>query len=382
MYRYVLSCLIAVAGLALPAAASAQNYEAQELRQTSVVDRVRTIEQMYRDENSGRQIPDNQLEYYLDQINNGWTWSQVRQDIALSRGNGYGGWRPGQDWQAREVVCTSDKNQYRECPTPFYGHALINQQLSKKPCREGSTWGQRQGMIWVTLGCRARFGEDPNSYWGQGTGRHVTCESKDGQYRECQVNFSGRAQISRQLSSSACLYDRDWGQRFGMIWVSNGCRAEFIDGGGPWGGNNGRPYGGTGQKVTCASQGSRYIECRTNFTGTAQLTHKLSSSDCTVNRDWGQRGNVIWVSNGCRAEFTDVGGSLGNDDNRYGAYSISCASTGGKFVTCDWDRSRGQPLLLRQESGNACIEGRTWGYDYNGRVVWVNGGCRGVFGAR
>jgi hypothetical protein len=388
MSRFVLACLIAAAALLAPEpnATAAPIYATQELRQMSVVDRIRAIEQAYREQNGGRQIPDDQLEYYLDRVNNdGWTWAQVRQDMAVARGGNYGGWRPGQDWQAREVVCTSDSNRYRECPTPFYGHAVITQQLSKKSCREGITWGQRQGMVWVNKGCRARFGEDASSYWGQGSGRRATCESKDGRYRECPVNFTGRAQVSRQLSSSACIYNRDWGQRFGMIWVSNGCRAEFIDGGGQWGGiNPGNMYGGSGQKITCASHGSRYTECRTTFTGTAQLTRQLSSSSCIVNRDWGQRGSVIWVSNGCRAEFTDVGGGQWNNDgNSYGgAYSISCASEDGQFVTCGWDRNRGQPQLLRQDSDTRCVEGSTWGYDYNGGVVWVNRGCRGRFGVR
>ena len=32
---------------------------------------------------------------------------------------------------------------------------------------------------------------------------------------------------------------------------------------------------------------------------------------------------------------------------------------------------------MRQLSNSACIEGRTWGSDYNG--VWVSQGCRGEF---
>ena len=390
MSRFILASLIAVAALLapLPAAAKTPAYATQDLQRMSTVDRVRAIEQTYRDQTGGRQIPDDQLEFYLDQVNsNGWTLAQVQQDIGVSRGNNYAAWRPSQGWQAQEVVCTSDSNRYRECPTPFYGHARVTQQLSKQACHEGSNWGQRQGMIWVSDGCRARFGEDLSSYWGQGSGRRATCESKDGRYRECPVNFTGRAQVSRQLSSSACLNNRDWGQRMGLIWVNNGCRAEFLDGNGSTGGyGNEYPYpnGGSGKKITCESRDGRYRECRTSFLGMAELTKKLSSSNCIANRDWGQRADIIWVNNGCRAEFTDVGSGAWNPDAGYnnGGFTISCASNNGQFTTCGWNRNYGQPRLLRQDSGNTCSEGQTWGYDFGRSVVWVDRGCRGLFGVR
>jgi hypothetical protein len=398
MSRYVFACFLVFFALAAPSPGLARTpvYASPDLQQMSVVDRIRTIEQTYRDQSGGRQIPDNQLEYYLDQVNNnGWTLSQVQQDIGVSQGNSYGGWRPSQGWQAQEVVCSSDSRAYRECPTPFYGRARVTQQLSKAACREGSNWGQRQGLIWVREGCRARFGEDPGSVaWSSGSGRHATCESQDGRYRECPVNFTGRAQIFRQRSSSACIYNRDWGQRFGTIWVSNGCRAEFMDGNGSVAGFHGYgneyPYSNrsTGQKITCASQDGRYRECRTTFAGMAELSKKLSNSDCIANRDWGQRDTVIWVNNGCRAEFTDAGSGMWNgyrnqDNSGYGgAYVVSCASNDGQFTTCGWNRNFGQPKLLQQDSGSVCAEGQTWGYDYDRGVVWVDRGCRGRFGTR
>jgi hypothetical protein len=386
MSRVLLACLILFAALCSPARshAASSGYAPNDLRQLSIVERIRVIENEYSNQNRGRQIPDNQLEFYLDQVNNGWTLSQVRQDIGISSGNGYGAWRPSsQDWQAQEVVCTSDGSDYKECPTPFYGHARVTQQLSKKACREGSTWGQRQGMIWVNKGCRARFGEDSTTSWNQGSGRRASCESRDGRYRECPVNFTGRAQVYRQLSSSTCLYNRDWGQRFGMIWVSNGCRAEFVDGNGSQYPVNTGWNGGIGSKITCASQDGRYTECPTNFTGSAQLTAKLSKKNCLANRDWGQRGNIIWVNNGCRAEFTDTGVGQWNNNGGYNSgYSIACASSNNRYTACAWDRGRGQPQLLQQESANACIEGQTWGYDYNRGTLWVDRGCRGRFGTR
>ena len=40
----------------------------------------------------------------------------------------------------------------------------------------------------------------------------------------------------------------------------------------------------------------------------------------------------------------------------------------------------GLPVLLDQLSGDACVEGGTWGYD--GRQIWVDRGCRARFGSR
>lgn len=303
MVRYLFAaCLLAVA-FAAPTQSHAQGraYAPENLSQLSVSDRVRVIEREYSDQSGGRRIPDDQLEFYLDQVNSGWRFSRIRQDIATSLGGGGQAWRPpGSGWTAREVVCTSDSNRYRECRTPFRGRARITEQISDTACREGSTWGQRSGVVWVNRGCRARFGPDLS------TGSRVTCESKDNRYHECVGNFRGGARLYRQISDTACVEGRTWGQRGNdAIWVNNGCRAEFIGSGGWQDGGN-----------------------------------------------WGGGGN----------------------------YSVTCASSNNKYTTCAWDSRYGQPLLIEQQSQNACVEGRSWGYDQRG--LWVSNGCRGRFGTR
>ena len=37
----------------------------------------------------------------------------------------------------------------------------------------------------------------------------------------------GRAQMTRQISGSACIEGQTWGQDNRGIWVDRGCRAEF-----------------------------------------------------------------------------------------------------------------------------------------------------------
>jgi len=56
--------------------------------------------------------------------------------------------------------------------------------------------------------------------------------------------------------------------------------------------------------------------------------------------------------------------------------AIRCASQDGRFSQCriPWDDA----TLVRQESKGACIRGESWGVDERG--LWVDHGCRGVFG--
>jgi hypothetical protein len=55
---------------------------------------------------------------------------------------------------------------------------------------------------------------------------------------------------------------------------------------------------------------------------------------------------------------------------------ITCSSNDGKRNWCNIGGAR-DAQLVRQISGSACIQGRTWGVD--GRGLWVDNGCRAEF---
>jgi hypothetical protein len=315
MFRSVLLIFFLAGAFTLPSTVQAQvgakAYAPENLRQLSYSERVRVVEKEYYEQSGGRDIPDDQLEFYLDSIESGWTFSRIQEDISTSLGGNNGGnWNSGGNWSPHNVICSSIKNRYVECRAPFNGRAVLTQQMSKTRCEEGRNWGQRQGMIWVNQGCRGRFSE--------------------------------------------------------------------TTGGGGW--DNDNNWGNT-NRVVCESNGSQYRECRTNFRGPAQLYRKISSNSCDAGRDWGSRSGYVWVRNGCRAEFYDSYGGNGND-NGWGNnnYTITCTSDGSDFKTCAWDHRYGSPRLVRQISKKSCISGRTWGYDNRG--LWVNDGCRAVFGTR
>jgi hypothetical protein len=207
----------------------------------------------------------------------------------------------------------------------------------------------------------------------------VTCESREGGYRECYTGFRGQPVLARQLSNSSCVEGRSWGHRPGAVWVSKGCRGVFEE----YRGGGGHAGGG----IVCESRDDRYRECPTGFRGPVQLVEQFSNTPCVEGRSWGRNRGVVWVDRGCRGRFAPYyGGGGGYDGGGYweqqGSYTIQCESKDNRYRTCSWDWNSGTPYLLDQLSNNPCVRGRSWGYDARQRVLWVDQGCRAVFGGR
>ena len=312
MPKLILATMLAFGSLLSVAPAHAQN---------NTRDQVRMIEQEYSRQSNGREISDDQLEYYIDRSNAGWSMTQISQDMANSRRQyANNPWRPQSGWAAREVICSSINNMYRECNAPFRGRAVVTQQLSDSACVEGRSWGEKPGLIWVNRGCRARFGivgGNAGNPGNNGDNRTITCQSTKSRYRQCDTGIRGRVQLVNRLNNSAaCIEGRTWGRRTGQVWVSRGCRAQFASIGRPGprddnGNNNGN------------------------------------------NGGWDQDNN----------------------------YSVICSSQNNAMTRCNWDSRYGAPRVVQTLSQSSCTEGRSWGYD-NRNGLWVNGGCRAKFGSR
>jgi DUF3011 family protein len=56
--------------------------------------------------------------------------------------------------------------------------------------------------------------------------------------------------------------------------------------------------------ITCESKGSSRAQCAIDRGARVELTRHLSSTPCRENSNWGVGQGYIWVSGGCRAEFT------------------------------------------------------------------------------
>jgi hypothetical protein len=206
---------------------------------------------------------------------------------------------------------------------------------------------------------------------------YVTCESRDGGYRECYSGFQFPPVLVRQLSSAACVEGRTWGHRPGLIWVSRGCRATFEESSGYW-------QAGGGESLVCESWDGRYHECRTGIRGPVQIVEQYSRAACIEGRSWGRLRDGVWVDRGCRARFASYyggnwrGGSYwGNESD----YLVECESKEGRYRSCPWGHP-GRPFVLEQLSIAPCVRGRSWGYDRQRDAIWVDQGCRAVFGAR
>ncbi len=304
--RRMLSVLLVGFALLLSAShvsaqVGAKVYAPEDLRRLSQNDQARVIGLEYSEQSRGRRIPDDQLRFYLDQVNrSSWTFGRIKQDIATSLGGTPGGWNPApvpQPGPSGSIVCESADNRYRECRTGFSGGAILAQNISDTRCIEGQNWGSAEGVVWVDRGCRGRF---TRGYGSGGSDAVVRCESRDNRRQDCNTGFRGEAVLSRQLSSKRCVEGQNWGQRRGSVWVGDGCRAEFREGSGGW-----RPGNGNGNyTVTCSSIDNRRATCAwNNRVGRPVVVQQLSSDDCREGYSWGHIGNAIWVDRGCRARF-------------------------------------------------------------------------------
>lgn len=197
------------------------------------------------------------------------------------------------------VRCESDKGRPRECQADVRGGARLIRQLSRSPCVEGQTWGVREGEIWVKAGCRAdfRLGEVDPVTPGP---RYIKCESPSGGgRRHCATETLGGVSMIRQLSKSQCIQHSTWGFDRKGVWVSQGCRAEFQIGEGRIADEVLGP-----QQVRCESDRGRERRCEVGVWKGAELTRQLSKSPCVQGHSWGWDQRGVWVSRGCRAEFT------------------------------------------------------------------------------
>ena len=124
-------------------------------------------------------------------------------------------------------------------------------------------------------------------------------------------------------------------------------------------------------QFNCASVDMKYRECQLPVNGRAVLVKRLSDARCVEGQSWGQRGDRVWVSNGCRAKFevTRTGGGGGSN-------LVDCSSDGGRYRECQIGPGY-FGRLVRDLSNGRCRENSTWG-TRNG-VIWVTDGCRGRF---
>jgi hypothetical protein len=269
---------------------------------------------------------------------------------------------------ADDIRCESANGQYRECPVGETGRVVLSRQLSDTACVEGRNWGVKNGMVWVSGGCRGDF-----AVTDVPAGTEILCESINNIRHTCRADVRGGVMIVKRVSGNACIRDASWGTNDEGIWVDKGCRARFVVANdvsttqSPW-----------ARTVTCESNNNGQTRCPADTSFGVLLTSRISKNACDLGTDWGWDQSGIWVNNGCRAEFS-VGG--------YRSASLSpmtssarptllCESKSGTRSFCRAETAAGVSLL-RQVSESTCEQGKSWGYNEQG--IWVDKGCRAEF---
>lgn len=93
-------------------------------------------------------------------VRNGAVWVNrgCRGEFAEARGNSGGNWGGGGN-SNYSVTCSSNDKRQQTCAwDDRQGRPALVQQLSGTACVEGRSWGYSNGSLWVSGGCRARFG--------------------------------------------------------------------------------------------------------------------------------------------------------------------------------------------------------------------------------
>jgi hypothetical protein len=204
----------------------------------------------------------------------------------------------------------------------------------------------------------------------------IRCESDYGRRHVCSFEGWGRAALSHQLSRTACVEGETWGREGrNSIWVSNGCRADFIIARGDRDDRREERHD-RNEMIVCRSNG-RFTRCAVGTRFGVQLSRQLSGASCVEGRSWGYDRDGIWVDRGCAAEFF-VGDERHGWHRDEGLYrrTVVCESNHDARHFCEADTRFGVELR-RQISGSACILNRTWGF--NDRGIWVKDGCRAEF---
>lgn len=131
----------------------------------------------------------------------------------------------------RSLVCESENGRRISCPVDTSYGVQLARQISTSGCVRGTDWGFDENGIWVDHGCRAEFVLGGDTRFTPMTGttrRRLVCESRNDDMNRCVVDTYYGVALARQISQSICVRGVTWGYDAHGIWVTRGCRAEFV----------------------------------------------------------------------------------------------------------------------------------------------------------
>lgn len=256
----------------------------------------------------------------------------------------------------------------------------------------------------ITLAAGQVGAHESYPYGGSTQQRMVRCESVGSRRTFCRADIQGQVRVARQVSQRRCIQGRNWSYTSQGIWVTKGCRADFVIEQ-RYRGNSDDPVvrddhyrDESGRVIHCESTASGRRYC-----GTGHRQYTMTGNrdpDCIEGQTWGRDNRGVWVSGDCDADFTESRDQNGNGYNNNGynnnGYSnnvpdnmevghthrvdqsgqvIHCQSTADGRTYCgDHD----SPYIISGTRDPDCIEGQTYGRDERG--TWVSGNCTADFG--
>lgn len=126
------------------------------------------------------------------------------------------------------IMCESTDGRRNHCAVETMDGIRLLRQTSDANCVFNSTWGVDGNGIWVTNGCRGEFAVGGGTNASDNGASRVFCESKNGQRAVCPADTRMGIAVVRQVSDANCVLNSTWGYDSDGIWVTSGCRAEFI----------------------------------------------------------------------------------------------------------------------------------------------------------
>ncbi|NDK37244.1 DUF3011 domain-containing protein [Pseudoxanthomonas gei] len=199
--------------------------------------------------------------------------------------------------------CEAERSQQHYCSVDTRNGITLVKQLSGTPCLQGRNWDYDRHGVWVSHRCRAEFISGTLPPEPQPTrATTVRCESRANRIQHCAADTRKGVRLTRLLSSSDCVENRDWGSDGEGIWTANGCRAEFALEGDAESGS-GRDPAAVPHRLTCQSIAQQRQHCAAAASKGVDLIRHLSKTRCVEGANWGWNPTGVWVDNGCRAEF-------------------------------------------------------------------------------
>ncbi len=293
LLQSVFVLLLALAAGSAFAQIAPKAYAPENLRTLSVQDQTRVISLEYSEQSRGRRIPDDQLRFYLDQVNrSNWTFSRIKQDIAQSLGGNSGGWNPNPPTHGQTILCESKSGDARRCTPPWRGQSRLVRQISNSRCEEGATWSSQDGLITVWKGCRGEFAPPAWPSGARSAAKATMAAAAPAARRGAAIHaWSGSCPTPPASKGAAGNRSRARSMS-ATAAVPSSVRAPVA------------VAASSQYSVTCSSEDNRRKTCAYDpRQGRPILLQQISNTSCREGYSWGYAGNQIWVDRGCRGRF-------------------------------------------------------------------------------